>query len=108
MLICAQQDGRLLPSALPSSKPNKGSIMADPRTCSIQDCDNVVLAKDYCGKHYMRLRKHGDPLAGGTPNGEPAAFYENVVLPYEGSECLTWPFSRNAAGYGRIWVDGGM
>lgn len=31
-------------------------------TCSIDTCDNPVLARGWCKKHYLRWYKHGDPL----------------------------------------------
>ena len=30
-------------------------------TCSIEGCTAPVLAKGLCGKHYMRVYRHGDP-----------------------------------------------
>lgn len=39
-------------------------------------------------------------------NGEPARHYHEVVAVFAGSACLTWPYNRNSAGYGMIWVDG--
>jgi len=30
--------------------------------CSVVDCDNKVLARGWCRKHYLRWWKHGDPL----------------------------------------------
>ena len=30
-------------------------------TCSIKNCEAVVLARGWCSKHYDRWRKHGDP-----------------------------------------------
>jgi hypothetical protein len=29
--------------------------------CKIKDCDGKVVAHGLCQKHYMRLRRHGDP-----------------------------------------------
>lgn len=34
----------------------------DMRTCSIKGCENKHNAKGYCQKHYVRFKKHGDPL----------------------------------------------
>lgn len=33
------------------------------RACSVVECEVASNAKGYCGKHYARWRKHGDPLA---------------------------------------------
>lgn len=34
-----------------------------PRPCTVPDCERRVAARDYCGAHYQRWRKHGDPQA---------------------------------------------
>ncbi len=34
-------------------------------TCNVEGCDRPVLATKLCGRHYQRLRLHGNPLAGG-------------------------------------------
>jgi hypothetical protein len=36
-------------------------------TCSINGCEGPVLARSWCGKHYQRWTKHGDPNAHTTP-----------------------------------------
>lgn len=38
--------------------------------------------------------------------GKAIEYIKNVVLEYEGDDCLIWPFSRNANGYARIKVNG--
>lgn len=39
-----------------------------------------------------------------TVKGEPRRFYEEVVLKYEGDECLRWPFGNGGrrSGYGKM------
>jgi hypothetical protein len=32
--------------------------------CSIEDCDRPTYARGWCGKHYKRWQRHGDPLVG--------------------------------------------
>lgn len=34
----------------------------DKPTCSIKQCESPVLGRGWCNKHYLRWRKHGDPL----------------------------------------------
>ncbi|TBY60180.1 hypothetical protein E0H46_31935 [Rhizobium leguminosarum bv. viciae] len=35
-------------------------------------------------------------------------FIREVVLGYDGDECLAWPFSKSGGGYGTLWIDGRM
>lgn len=74
--------------------------------CSVDACGKPHYAKGWCNKHWQRWRAHGDPLGGGTPFGEPMRYFREVVLTYDGDQCLTWPFSRNDSGYGKLRVDG--
>lgn len=32
-------------------------------TCSVEGCEQGVLSRGFCNKHYIRSRKYGDPLA---------------------------------------------
>lgn len=73
--------------------------------CSIPECGSPVSARGWCHAHYTRWRKYDDPLAGGTKHGDPINFYRTVVLPFDGNECLVWPFQTND-GYGQIALDG--
>ena len=79
--------------------------MATSRLCSIPDCGKPMKAKGYCANHYRRLTRNGDPLAGRTSHGEPQQFYKDVILAYEGNECLLWPYSTHRNGYGQMRVD---
>jgi hypothetical protein len=36
-------------------------MIAKQITCSAPDCSAEPTAKGFCAKHYMRLRRHGDP-----------------------------------------------
>lgn len=77
------------------------------RLCSIEGCSRPSRARLMCNQHYLRFRKYGDPLGGGTRRGEPEEFYQTVVLPHDGVECLIWPFARNELGYGRMFAKDG-
>lgn len=46
--------------------------------------------------------RYGTALGGRAPYGAAQRYYREVVLPYDGTECLIWPFARNAAGYAVI------
>lgn len=75
-------------------------------TCSIDGCDKPVRARTWCLAHWTRWSRHGHPLGGGTQVGAPERFYREVVLPYAGDECLTWPFGKDIWGYGHLKRNG--
>lgn len=56
--------------------------------------------------HNQRLLDHGSPYGGRTPNGEALKYLTEVAIPYDSDECLTWPYTRNAKGYGLISMAG--
>lgn len=80
--------------------------MALSPICSIPDCGKPAWnVRGWCNAHYHRWLDHGDPLGGGrshAPKGELLRFYREVVLPYEGDECLIWPYTRTGKGYAKI------
>lgn len=81
--------------------------MANPRICSIPDCGKPLFQREWCSAHYSRWHRHGDPLGGSyMRDGQPLRYYHEVVLTYEGDECLIWPFGRTSNGYATLWVDG--
>ncbi|MFJ6322303.1 MULTISPECIES: hypothetical protein [unclassified Rhizobium] len=77
-------------------------------TCSVEACDRKAKKLGYCGKHYQRLRKHGDATKVLHPWGEAQKFFLETVLHHTGDDCLIWPFSRNEAGYAQIFYRGNM
>jgi hypothetical protein len=86
--------------------------MADGfKACSINGCNgNAHYSANgkcgYCGKHYYRMRTHGDALGGRTPDGEAIHYLTNVASKYEGDDCLLWPYGHGNNGRGLIRVDG--
>lgn len=77
------------------------------QSCCVDGCNRnahrrVSGRAGLCHMHYRRQRLYGDPLGGRTPNGEPLKFVLEVVLPYQGGECLLWPFSDDGRGYARL------
>lgn len=80
--------------------------------CSIPGCGRPHRALGWCHGHRYRWVRYGDPLGGkpinarGTGNGEVQRYFREVVLPYEGTECLIWPFGCCPRGYGRLKYEG--
>lgn len=82
--------------------------MAAKFICSIPDCGNRGHARGFCIKHYRSWKKYGDPRKTEgvmSPRGSLLKFYREFVLPYDGDDCLTWPYSRTK-GYGVMTRDG--
>lgn len=73
--------------------------------CSIDGCSGNAVARGWCETHYRRWKRNGDPTfsvrAQARP-GELRRFYRAVVLPYEGDECLSWPFGCLSSGYAKM------
>lgn len=86
--------------------------MADKfKACSVDGCNGnahyrVQGRKGFCNSHYKRWWRHGDPLAGKTQNGDPLRFIHEKVTPYDGDDCLIWPFAILDDGRGVLRVDG--
>ncbi|MGL4300061.1 MAG: hypothetical protein ACRCW4_13405 [Candidatus Neomicrothrix subdominans] len=75
------------------------------RTCSVDGCAKPVKTKGLCDAHYKRQWRYGDPLAGATTRGAAPAFIEMAVAS-QTDECIIWPYSLTAAGYGRLRING--
>lgn len=93
-----------------------GEVQADipPRTapkqqsCSVLGCANRYEARGLCSVHYHRWQRTGDAspeVPERTPAGEALRFLEDVVMNYDGDDCLTWPYTRTS-GYGQIDLEG--
>jgi hypothetical protein len=74
-------------------------------TCRVENCPRRIYYKAglLCNMHYQRLKKHGDPQMGRTPNGEPQLFFNKTVLTFTGEDCLIWPYARDNHGYARMF-----
>lgn len=85
----------------PHKPIKKNSPLAD--VCLVDGCSNPPRAKNLCIYHYTRERRHGDPTSGPSRRStlEIERFFNEVVLPYDGDECLTWPFTRLRDGRGQ-------
>lgn len=54
--------GRVAPPSLPNQPYITGGKVVPMRTCKIEGCENKHDARGYCQKHYLRYKRHGDPL----------------------------------------------
>ena len=80
--------------------------MANNTICSVEGCGNQSRTKGLCPKHYYRLLRHGDPLKTIKPaNGDVLRYLNATVRTYEGSDCLSWPYSRSR-GYAVLGLNG--
>ena len=75
-------------------------------TCIVDGCEEKHVARGYCSTHYARWKVKGNP--GGAEiehKGRPLRYFREVVLTYDGDECLLWPFATSS-GYGVLRLDG--
>ncbi len=66
-----------------------------------------ITAESFARKHYARFSKHGDPLSGRTPPGDPIRWIHAVAIRHVGDDCLTWPCGKGDQGYGKLTTEGG-
>lgn len=76
--------------------------MAVSRICSVEGCDKPARRRGWCDMHYGRWWRHGGSESKRPTYGKLEAFFREVVLPYQGDECLIWPFGRTVGGYGQM------
>lgn len=69
--------------------------------CRIEGCVREVHVKKLglCNAHYLRFRRHGDPVGGSRSVGEVQEWLE-AVASAQADECVKWPFARTPQGYG--------
>jgi hypothetical protein len=84
-----------------------GPDMVKP-ICSVSGCDRPVRARGWCGAHYMRWRRNGDPGTDvrtrrrevGLTNEE--RFWQRVEKQSNG--CWVWTGGKNQKGYGTMYT----
>lgn len=72
------------------------------KLCSIKGCSKLSRRYRMCVMHASRFERHGDPLiTKHRANGTAMRFLRATVLPYQGDDCLSWPFT-SCKGYAQI------
>ena len=61
--------------AAPATSPN---LIVPPR-CSIEGCEKPSKARSFCGAHYMRWHRHGDPLGCASKPSRTAPTHEEFM-----------------------------
>lgn len=80
-----------------------------PTLCAVDGCNCRATTRGWCGAHYQRWRRHGDPLVlTKVGNGEVLTWIRQTALLHDTDNCLPWPFCRNSDGYGYAWFNGGL
>lgn len=74
--------------------------------CVIDGCARRHYGRGWCGMHYQRWAKHGDPLAGPAVHRSPEEAFA-ARTEWDG-DCLVWTGMRAPGGYGALRVDGRM
>lgn len=75
-------------------------------SCSVDGCERSgYLTKGFCGAHYRRMRRYGDPLGGRAPDGAGKDFILKA-LNHDSDSCLIWPFGHGQPGYGKTSWNG--
>jgi hypothetical protein len=81
--------------------------MTESRLCTFPGCGNRHKANGYCTAHNHRFKRYGDPSISkrNTP-GTASAYLRDVVTPYQGNECIIWPFYRMPDGRAELTIGG--
>lgn len=79
--------------------------MAEAKLCKIECCGNASYLKGLCNAHYLRKKRHGDPLGGGTGKGAPLSWLKKTIKD-QTDDCIDWPFAKNGNGYGWAYYMG--
>lgn len=84
--------------------------MADLRICSVDGCGKPRYKREFCNAHYLKLRRHGDPLVGKTRLSGPfrREWLDKHALSWgDKDQCLIFPFSLSPNGYGQATLENG-
>lgn len=83
------------------------TLYKDGRLCSIEGCERRAASRNWCGTHYARWRKHGDPMfVKHIVGDDEARFWAHVDKTGPGG-CWLWTGTlHKASGYPALAVAG--
>ena len=77
------------------------------KTCQVEECRTPAYVRGWCGPHYKRWKRYGDPTAGGPyvdRSPDPDRFFAKVN---RSGECWLWTGSLASGGYGSFYERAG-
>lgn len=74
--------------------------------CSVENCNRTANIRGFCGLHYQRWKKHGDPLHGDGKRAAVGRANEFLRSMPVTDDCVLWPFGILPNGYGSAYLDG--
>jgi hypothetical protein len=79
------------------------------RRCSVPGCERAYDTQGYCGRHYMTLRRNGDPTEIRQHQIHGKALEERIdaYIDAYGDGCWEWIGTQNGQGYGVLRVGEG-
>ena len=79
--------------------------MTDGKRCTVDKCEGKKEKRGWCGKHYRRWHRYGDPsiVHFDVSLTSEELFWQKVD---KSGECWEWTATKNQEGYGRVKFDG--
>jgi len=74
--------------------------------CSVGGCDNKKVARGWCGKHYQRWAKYGDPAHPTQIRGDDESRFWSMVDKGGPGDCWLWSGGKTTNGYGQFFTGG--
>lgn len=76
------------------------------KTCLVETCKSLSHAKNYCGAHYMKLKRHGDPNITKQVRfkGTTEERFLSRITKLGADECWPWTGTLDNNGYGLFSV----
>lgn len=76
------------------------------KRCAAENCDGPYFAKGYCKTHWGRVYRSGKTDTPITLTRKAKEFFLQSAMSSQTDECIVWPFSLTAQGYGDLSIAG--